>query len=249
MSDNLEGSDELETPELEEPTVEETAEDESEELEAIELDGEEVTLEEIRAWKAGHMMQADYTRKTMDLSNQRKQVTETLNNKIADLDDKIHALEDSLDDGYTDAELDELFETDPQQFRKIERARQRKRDAISNAKSAREKARIDLIPAEQQALTEAMPEWSDKEKGQKTYETDIKLAQKFMTDLGYTPNEIQNIVDHRVMKAVILAARYNNLKTSKPEVKRVKPKAKPSKPGKPSGSKDQPKTLGQILYG
>lgn len=254
MSDNLNGSEiEVEDTDLDETTVDDEAESEGgeQELQYIDLDGEEVSLDDVRAWKQGHMMQADYTRKTMDLSNQRKAVeglTESLNSKIGDLDDKIQVLESSMDDGYTDDELDELFDTDPGQYRKIERARQKRRDALANAKSARDKAKSDLIPAEQQALLNAMPEWSG-EKGQQTYENDAKLSQAYMSSIGFSQKEITELVDHRVVKSMILAARYQNLKNSKPAAnKRVKPKTKPSKPGSKIPA-SQPKTLGQVLYG
>lgn len=45
------------------------------------LDGEQITAEQIKEWKAGHMLQADYTRKTQELAAQREQlkpVQETL---------------------------------------------------------------------------------------------------------------------------------------------------------------------------
>src|SRR3990167_6202070 len=40
----------------------------------FELDGERLTPEQIKEWKAGHMMQSDYTRKTQELSQQRDQL-------------------------------------------------------------------------------------------------------------------------------------------------------------------------------
>lgn len=38
---------------------------------AFDIDGEQVTADQIKAWKAGHLMQSDYTRKMQELSQQR----------------------------------------------------------------------------------------------------------------------------------------------------------------------------------
>ncbi|MGL4774541.1 MAG: hypothetical protein ACRC2K_13350 [Clostridium sp.] len=44
----------------------------------FEIDGEKFTVDEIREWKKGNMRQADYTRKTQELSKQRKEAEEAL---------------------------------------------------------------------------------------------------------------------------------------------------------------------------
>ena len=63
-----------EAPELEEGQADETAEDSSEEEEQpkFNLDGEEYTADQIKQWKQGSMMQEDYTRKTQELAEMRR---------------------------------------------------------------------------------------------------------------------------------------------------------------------------------
>src|SRR5574343_315736 len=62
-----------ETPDPEQPEGQaEEAEAEAEQY--IELDGEEVPLSQVREWKSGGMMQADYSRKTQVLAEQSKAV-------------------------------------------------------------------------------------------------------------------------------------------------------------------------------
>lgn len=67
----VEATDESET--VEQPD-EGQAEGEEEADQFIELDGEEVPLSQIREWKSGGMMQADYSRKTQVLAEQSKAV-------------------------------------------------------------------------------------------------------------------------------------------------------------------------------
>lgn len=67
----VEATDESET--VEQPD-EGQAEGEEEAEQFIELDGEEVPLSQIREWKSGGMMQADYSRKTQVLAEQSKAV-------------------------------------------------------------------------------------------------------------------------------------------------------------------------------
>lgn len=249
MSDNLEGSD---SPELDESTdlheEEHLEEEEVEELQAIDLDGEEVTLDQIRDWKSGHMKDADYRQKTADLANQRKTVqglTDTLNQKIGALDDTITSLEATITAEFDNVNWKELREEDRDAYFDLKEKQSELEKAISKARAERQEAKKSRIPAEQQALMDAMPEWAGKE-GQKNYEKDIKLFQSHVNALGFTAQEIAELTDHRVMKAMINSARYENLKTSKPTQK-VK-KTKVTKPGT-KGAPATEKTLGQLLYG
>src|SRR5690606_4216693 len=40
----------------------------------VELDGEKVKLSQVRAWRQGHLMLNDYTRKTQELAEQRREI-------------------------------------------------------------------------------------------------------------------------------------------------------------------------------
>lgn len=46
----------------------------AQESNVLEIDGEQVTLDQIRAWKKGHLMEQDYTRKTQEVARERREL-------------------------------------------------------------------------------------------------------------------------------------------------------------------------------
>jgi len=221
--------------------------DESSE-DTIEIDGESYTKEEVLAWKSENMMDRDYRQKTMALADEKRKLNEEHSVRMQELDEQINVLEAAitLGDGYTDEELDDLADEDPRLFRKIEKQRKAREAALNDARKKYKKAYEERVPVEQQALIAAMPEWNDPKKGDATYKRDNQLVAAYMAELGFTQKEAKEMIDNRVMRAMIHGARYMNLKNSKPTKKTPKPK--PSKTGSKKGSA-QEQTFAQALYG
>ena len=130
--------DELDAEESESESEQEEGEDNQDEGLYIDLDGEEVSLDDIKSWKAGHLMQADYTRKTQELSEQRTALeadvaelanqSESLKSLAAELEAVIGS-EDEVD-------MNELREIDPDEYIKLTERNAKRKELLSKAKES-----------------------------------------------------------------------------------------------------------------
>lgn len=231
--------DEDDQPELsEEPTY------------TIKLDGEEyeANLEEL---KEGYQRQQDYTRKTQEVSEERKQLQELherLKQEQAVVLQMSQDLQGRLETklkGYSEAELAALAETDPVGYvqkmaekQKVESelvAEQQKAQRLQAQKQAEDTQRMQAHLAEQQALLNSQINgWGDAEKGEA-----IRAGiAKFAETQGYSPNELNNIVNARDMVVLNKARMYDEMIAKQAMIKKKKTAKKPT----PSLKAKEPKS-------
>ena len=237
-----------ETEESEEEAGDETEEatDEEETL-YLELDGEEFSLDEVKEWKAGSMMQADYTKKTQALADDRKaldadrEALKASQSKLSDLSAELEVLVAE------DREIDwaELKEYEPEKYIELkDKADKRKakfEEVKANAtQSTAQVLTQDELIAESNDLFESQGWKKDGEIQQEAYQNDMKLLQGYMTDAGYSNEEFKSLQYSHHFKTLLDAARYNLQKKKgsalKKKVKKAplatKPRAKQVKAAK-----------------
>lgn len=230
-SDSLE-EDESEADDDEEP--------QEEALFTVEIDGEQVTvsLEEARD---GYMRQKDYTRKTQDLAKQRKEAEaelQALNAKTAQYAQVLEALNQQLT--IQEPDWEQLRQEDPQEYQRawIDYQVQREKQQAISAESRRVKAEMEQaaiakmsnhLSAERERILERVPQWKDKAVAKRESEM-IKTS---VQEVGYTPEEAEQIYDHRFVLLARKAALYDQIQKRKSEVKDTKRKSV----AKPGGSK------------
>lgn len=208
----------------------------------VKVDGKnvEVTLEELQK---GYSREADYTRKTQQVSEERRafqaeaDLVRTERQQYAQL---LGSLQAQLQQNAApQVDMDRLYSEDP-----IEWMRQKElaRDAEKvHAAIVSEKQRLSHIQAQEQyqsmqahlaqqqdAMLKAIPEWSnpDKAKAEKTLL--IEWGQK----LGFSSDELKNIFDHRAVVALRKAALYDQMMTKRGNIRpAVNNGPKPAKPG------------------
>ena len=231
---------------------EETQEEQSEEDEeseeqdqptvfTVKVDGKEVevTLDELQK---GYSRTQDYTRKTQQIAEIRKQVeveTEAVRAERAQYAQMLGALQAQLQGTETQIDWDHLYQEDPIEWvrqREVMRERQEKRQAIQF-----EQQRIaELSQQEQQQhfethlqaqhtkLLEVIPEWKDAAKAK----TEKQLLVEFGKKTGFTPEELSAIVDHRAVVALRKAALYDQMMTKRKAITPVTNNGpRPAKPG------------------
>lgn len=233
--------------ELIDATDEAVEEEEAEEGEILEDDEPEedaVTLSqsEFKELKDQQLMHSDYSKKTMALSADRKEtvaLNESLNATIRELESLIVGDENS-------AELDELLEDGDT----AEYLRRKKQIDASKAKlkKARGKASESLAATqaeENNKLIELMPEWSDP----KVQKADVDAALSYANEIGMSTEELNNMANHKFVRALIDAGRYQKLKKSKPAVskRKTKPTKKAGVTKKPATNKQ--KSISELFYG
>ena len=211
--------DQVETP------IDQTENDEVEELEPqedemyLDLDGEEIPLSQVKEWKSGNMRQADYTRKTTELSEQRKEFEaqqEEFNARQSQLTETIAQLQSVIEtEELSEAELKELRDYEPDEYIKHIEKQQRRKDLLKSAKSQTQ-AKPAFDPAqEREKLWSANPQWSDNGSPSKAYEKDLTLLNNYASKKGVTP-EVFNTFDSTMIQIMLDAARFaeNNTKAA-----------------------------------
>lgn len=226
------------------------AQDEEETL-YLDLDGEEHSLDEVKEWKAGNMRQADYTKKTQALADERTQLNadrEAFNGEKSKLSDLSAQLEVLVAE---DEEVDwkELKEYEPEKYIELKEKANARKEKLAEVKASQPQAGVlsdDEIKEESNALFAANPDWLEKDKDGKpvkltdAYQNDMKLVSEYASTVGYTQDDLAAIQRSSHWLTLLDAAKFHAQKQKgsalKKKVKKAplatKPKANQAKPKK-----------------
>ncbi len=257
---------EEETPEseeeegqVEEETEEEVEEEEETEIVAeedlkytIKVDGKdyEVDIEEL---KNGYQRQADYTRKSQALAEQRKE-TEQIQSERERLEQERQMYANGLQmlqeqqaaklNDFDSVDWEALKAEDPYQYMikkdEYRDAQERVSNVVAEQQAVQQEqarqaqqARAHFVQQEYTRLTEALPEWNDKDS---TIKKDI---QEYATSVGFRPDEISQLADHRSVLIIKKAMEFDKLtKKVAPKKKAVKKVPKVQKSGRGNSKED-----------
>tara|TARA_R100001463_G_scaffold25735_6_gene60776 strand:- start:214 stop:1230 length:1017 start_codon:yes stop_codon:yes gene_type:complete len=195
----------------------------------------EVTLDE--ALK-GYQRESDYTKKTQDLGNQRREIEtqqdslrkelEAVKNSRSQYEQQLTELTKHLNQD-NNIDWETLYQENPAEYVKLKADDDKRKEALQLAqleqqrineekRKEQEKVYNNYLVKERQILAEKMPVYADKEKGPQLLE---KLT-NFALEQGYTQKEISMMVDHRAVLLLADAYRYNQIKKTKLANKKVK---------------------------
>jgi hypothetical protein len=208
----------------------------------VKVDGKEVevTLDELQK---GYSRTQDYTRKTQQIAEARKQTDAELQEVRAEREQYaqlLGALQAQVQQAaQPNIDWDRLYNEDPIEWvrqREVMRENQEKAAAIQSEQqrlaqlSQREQAqqREMLLAQEQEALVAAIPEWKDSKKAQAEKAMLVQFGQK----IGFTPDDLKNVVDHRAVVMLRKAALYDQMMSKRGQIKPVTNNGpRPAKPG------------------
>ena len=239
----------------EEPEEEESEEDddhegteerevEGQDLYAVTIDGEEhqIPLDELLK---GYSRQSDYTRKTQQVSEQRKEFDAMKQNMAqeyqqiqAERNQYVQSLQNLMEtsmgnvDKFANIDWETMKETDPieyvtkrEEFReaqeKVQGMRNEQQMAQQRQAAQEQTSRQELLQREHNALVDALPDWGnpDKQKGL------AKGIRDYGMEQGFAKEELDSLVDHRSILVLLKAKKYDQLQ--KADVKSKKLKNKP----------------------
>ena len=217
----------------EQSDVQEKQDSTEEQLHKVKVAGQEfdVTLDELRN---GYQRDADYRRKTEELSNDRKNFQSESEKQRLDYSQKLNELNQSLSIAQQDlnaeinsADLDKLYDEDPTEAARVERKLKKKQDALSQSlqkAQAEQKQQFETFLQDQQRkLVSKMPEFSDPAKA-----SSLKANMKnTLNNYGFNDQEVAQVYDHRIVMLVNDAMKYRSMQNSKPNL--AKKISKPSK--------------------
>lgn len=214
----------------------------------VELDGEEISLDDIRDMKkshdAGKSMQADYTKKTMLLADDRK-VFEADRDAFKSVKAKVEGWSLELEAMVAEDEAvdwKELKEDDPEQYIELKEKADKRKAKVAELKSVLPKSNVksdDDIAVEQQRLLTLFPKWMEDGKPTDQYEVDVKKAFEYAQGIGYTMEELNNLCDAHHWKALVDASRGGKKTDDKKAALKKKVKKAPlvTKPKKTQAKK------------
>ena len=237
----------------EEETEEEVEEEEETEIVAeedlkytIKVDGEEleVGIEEL---KNGYQRQADYTRKSQALAEQRKE-TEQIQSERMRLEQERQMYANGLQmlqeqqaaklKPFESVDWESLKSEDPYQYmikkdeyrdaqERVTNIQQQQHLVQQEQAQQAQQARAHFVQQEYSRLVAALPEWND---SKSTIKKDV---QDYAISAGFLPEEVNQLADHRSVLLIKKAMEYDKLTTKvAPKKKAVKKVPKVQKSGR-----------------
>jgi hypothetical protein len=194
-------------------------------------DGEQITLAEL---KKGYLRQSDYTRKRQEEKLKADRADQLAQQYSQSLQQAQMVAQAFMPKPPDPALLDydqgaylrqkEAY-TQAQQYLAYTQAEQQKLAQEQQQKQQAE--RQNMVAQERQRLLESMPELKSEPARQKMQAELAEAVKSF----GFEPNELENVYDHRVIKALIYANKALQAEKSQADVKKkVTAKAEKAKP-------------------
>ena len=256
-----EESEEEEEAEEAEEESEETEGEEEEELYAVTVNGEEVavSLDELLS---GYSRQSDYTRKTQEIANDRKDIEslqERYNSEMTTIQQErqhyMEALQGIITNSaegltkYSDVDWENLKETDPIEFvtkreelrqsqEKVQALQREQYNTQQRHQQEAQKMRAQIVQEEYGKLVEKLPEWGDEDK-QKEIASSVR---SYASTQGFTEEELNSLVDHRSLLVLMKAEKYDQLQKSNVKSKKLKNKPKVIRAGSGTSNKKSDKS-------
>ena len=243
---------EEESPGVEDAPEEETAEEQSEEDEeseeqeqpqtfTVKLDGKEVsvTLDELQK---GYSRTQDYTRKTQQIAEVRKQVEQETQAVWAERQQYaqlLGALQAQLQATEPQVDLDRLYHEDPIEWvrqKEVMRERQEKAYAIQAEQQRlsqlsqyeQQRAMEETLSSQKDALLAALPTWKDP----KTARAEKALVVESAKAAGFSEEDLKSVYDHRLVLLLRKAGLYDQMVSKRQGIKPVVNNGpRPAKPG------------------
>ena len=260
-SDESEEDDEEDGDGLEESEEEDESGDDDIALYTVRVNGEEIEVTEDELVK-GYSRQADYTKKTQELSEQRRnieQLESQYNSQLGQMQQERQQYMDGLNqliqqsmgglEQFSNIDWNRLKEEAPIEFitkrDEYREAQERVRSGQHQYTLEQQKQAGEMQALQQQVLqqehaqmVEKIPEWGDPTQ-QKVLATGLR---EYATGQGYTEEEIGSLVDHRSLIVLMKAQKYDELQRADVKTKKVKNKPRVVRSGKGSGKKEANKS-------
>lgn len=221
-------------PEAAEPdpvvdTDEELPQDESDPVYEVTVAGK-VTQVPLSELVNGYSREADYTRKTMALSTDRKaaekaaseaqEQAKVLAERTAEYEGRLVQLKALMKDSTGEPDWEDLQENHPDRFadewakwqvketrrKAVEAEHERVKQEQTTLQSM---AEAKHLAHEQEQLLAAVPEWKDSAKAQ----AELTQMVEYGKSLGFSPEELGNVTNHRLILLLRDGARYRQLAT------------------------------------
>jgi len=241
VEESTEESDDEDDDEYEPDENRDTEGDEVTETYVVKVDGvdTEVTKEELLS---GYSRHSDYTKKTQQLSEERKQMIEIAKAYQHEVQQTqqmrqqyVQQIGQYVQQGlqglqqYGQINWSQLKEEDPleyvtkrdefrEQQHQVKSMQEQQQHAIRVQHHEAQTAYAEQLEREQGKLMEALPDWADEKKRPEL----AGKIREYAQSVGFSSDEVDSVVDHRAVQVLLKAAKYDELQNSDPKMKKVK---------------------------
>ena len=227
LTEETESPNETESYEAEETSESSDIQENSEEpMYTVTIDGTDlsVNLEELIQ---GYQRNADYTRKTQELAQERNQSSEFVERSKKDVEAKLtklnelnNAAQAQLQQEYAEVDFEKLYEEDPVEAARLEHKMRKKHEQLAQVSQQTQELQAQefnkYLGEQQKLLSEKVPELMDDQKGPRFKQQ----MRDYLGNIGFNDNEINSVYDHRYVMLVKDAMNYRNLQKAKPGIKK-----------------------------
>ena len=219
-----------ETTEEQSEEEEEPEEQEQQQTFTVKVDGKEVsvTLDELQK---GYSRTQDYTRKTQQIAEVRKQAeqeTQAVRAEREQYAQLLGALQTQLQTSEPQVDLERLYHEDPIEWvrqKEVMRERQEKLGAIQSEQQRlyqvsqyeQQRAMEAQLASQQEALLAALPDWKDPKKAKAEKALVIESAKA----AGFTEDDLKSVYDHRLVLLLRKAALFDQMVSKRQGIKPV----------------------------
>ena len=217
----------------------------------VKIDGEEVEVD-LDTLKSGFMMQKSFTRKSMELANQRKafeqeaaevkQMRDTYAQQLELLSAQIQQTVQQEPDWRALAETmseRDLFlaKTEWDQYKEQQKTVEAERQRVAEQQMQDHQRNLEKHLQHQRAdMLQRIPDWQNDETRETERQEVIKYAQR---RIGFSEEEIANASDARAIELLYKAWKWDNLQSKKPAAKkRTRQAPKMAKAGRPKTKRE-----------
>jgi len=227
LTEETESPDEIESYEAEETSESSDIQENSEEpYYSVTVDGTDlsVNLEELIQ---GYQRNADYTRKTQELAQERNQSSEFVERSKKDVEAKLQKLDQlnnaaqaQLQQEYAEVDFEKLYDEDPVEAARLEHKMRKKHSQLAQVQQQTQELQSQefnkYLGEQQKLLTQKIPEFTDEQKGPRFKQQ----MRDYLGNIGFNDTEINSVYDHRYVMLVKDAMSYRNLQKAKPGIKK-----------------------------
>lgn len=188
------------------------------------------------------------TEKQKALEAKEAEIDQQAQQRLGQLEDLSKLAYNRLLSDYNSINWSELREIDPAEFAAKQADFQRAQQEINqglnqiqierqNAQSKNQEKYNNYLEEEAKRLIQVIPEWKDSDKAS---EEKTKIATYAKESLGFKPEEIENIADHRLVNMLRKAMLFDQLQSQNPAIeKKVKKAPKLVRPGQSSSKQSR----------
>ena len=227
LTEETESPDETESYEAEETSESSDIQENSEEpYYSVTVDGTDlsVNLEELIQ---GYQRNADYTRKTQELAQERNQSSEFVERSKKDVEAKLQKLDQlnnaaqaQLQQEYAEVDFEKLYDEDPVEAARLEHKMRKKHEQLAQVSQQTQELQAQefnkYLGEQQKLLSKKIPELLDDQKGPRFKQQ----MRDYLGNIGFNDTEINSVYDHRYVMLVKDAMSYRNLQKAKPGIKK-----------------------------